>query len=596
MCSSDLKKKEIVVTEIPYQVNKTRLIERIADIAKQKIVEGITEIRDESNRKGMRIVIELRKDVNAEVMLNNLYKYTQLQTSFGINMIALVNNKPQLVPLKLALTEYIKHQIEIITRRTKFDLEKSLARLHILEGYLIALDNIDEIVAIIRNNKDGSEKEQLIERFNLTSLQAQAILDMQLKRLSGLNRDKTTQEYNTLKALVEDLEDILASDERKRTILKEELTEIKNKYSTPRRTEISLHEDLNIENEDLIPVEDTIITITNKGYCKRMPIDNYHSQSRGGIGIKGIKTSDDDEVKFIFPTSTHDYGLYFTNKGRVYTIKGYQIPEGSRTSKGLPIVNILNLQEDEEIAAVEAISDFDDSNKFLFFCTTKGIVKRTSVSQFAHIRTTGIIAINLDENDSLLDVRVTDNTKDIMLGASNGKSIRFEETQIRPTGRNSAGVRGMRISEDDKIVGFAVIEDENAFILAITENGYGKKTLISEYRPQNRGGSGIKTVQVTQKNGPLTALRTVTDDNDLLITTDKGIIIRMHVAGISTSGRATQGVRVMRLRDDQKISSVAIVDKAEDAEEIAAIESENPTVDDVSAEVEETQTIVDNEE
>ena len=574
------KKKEIIVTEIPYGVNKTKLIEKIADIAKAKIVEGITELRDESNRKGMRIVIELRKDVNAEVMLNNLYKFTQLQTSYGINMIGLVNNSPQLIPLKLSLTEYIKHAVNVITRRTEFDLDKSLARLHILEGYIIAIDNIDRIVHIIRNSLDGTEKEQLMDQFNLSALQAQAILDMQLKRLSGLNKDKTVSEFNDLKALVEDLQDILANDSRKYAIVKEELVNVEQRFGNQRRTEISLHEDLSIENEDLIPVEDIVITVTEKGYSKRMRQDVYKSQSRGGVGVKGIKTNDDDNVKFIFPTSTHDWALFFTNKGRVYKIKGYQIPEGSRQSKGLPIVNILHLDADEEIAAIARLKngsfkDEDAAEQFLFFTTKNGVVKRTSIDKFQNIRTTGIIAITLDPDDELLSVRVTDGNRDIILGGSNGKAIRFEESQIRVTGRNAAGVRGMRLPEDDKVVGVAVVDEENTDILVVSEKGYGKKTDKNEYRNQNRGGSGVKTVNITEKNGKLLSLKAVNDDEDLLITTDNGTIIRMAIAQINKSGRSTLGVKLIRLRDSDALSTVAIVDHQEEIEEVSENKNEN---------------------
>ena len=586
------KKKEIIITEIPYIVNKTKLIEKIAEIAKAKIVEGITELRDESNRKGMRIVIELRKDVNAEVMLNNLYKFTQLQTSYGINMIGLVNKSPQLIPLKLALTEYIKHAVEVITRRTQFDLDKSLSRLHILEGYIIALDNIDRIVHIIRNSTDGSEKEQLMTSFNLSGLQAQAILDMQLKRLSGLNKDKTELEFNDLKALVEDLENILANESRKYQMVKEELTAVEQKFGNPRRTEISLHEDLSIENEDLIPVEDIVITITEKGYSKRMRQDVYKSQSRGGIGVKGIKTNDDDNVKFIFPTSTHDWALFFTNKGRVYKIKGYQIPEGSKQSKGLPVVNILHLDDDEEIAAISRLEngsfkDEDRAEQFLFFTTKKGVVKRTSIEKFQNIRTTGIIAITLDPDDELLSVRVTDGTRDVILGGSNGKAIRFEESQIRITGRNASGVRGMRLPEGDTVVGVALIDETNTDILVVSEKGYGKKTLKDEYRNQNRGGSGVKTVNITDKNGKLLSLKAVNDEEDLLITTDSGTIIRMAIAQINRSGRSTLGVKLIRLRDEDALSTVAVVDHQEDEIIVLSELAEDAQNDIIEAQTEE---------
>ncbi len=561
----------IIITEIPYMVNKTNLIERIAEVAKEKIVEGITELRDESNRNGMRIVIETRRDVNTEVLLNNLYKYTQLQSSFGINMIALVDNKPQTITLKVALEEYIKHQINIITRRTQFDLDKALARLHILEGLIIASDNISEIISIIRNSQDGTEKDQLINRFNLTDIQAQAILDMQLKRLSGINRDKTEEEYRILTSYAEEYRSILASHERKLSIIKEELLEIRNKYADERVSEISLHTDLNIENEDLIPREDVVITITQNGYTKRMKQDVYKAQSRGGVGVAGIKTNEEDEVAHILPTSTHDFLLFFTSKGRVYTIKGYQIPEASRTAKGLPLVNIINFAPDEKLAAITKISNFEDEQACFFFATKNGTVKRTLVSQFRNIRTTGIIAINLADDDELLQVEITDGNREIILGASNGKAIRFNENDIRPIGRAASGVRGMKFGSSDKLVGMAIVTELNKDILVITEKGYGKRSDIEEYRLQGRGGMGVKTLNITQKNGKLATLRAVNNNQDLIITTDKGMVIRTSIEAISQTGRSTQGVKVIRLKEDQSVSNIAIVSK-EVIEEIEVID------------------------
>ncbi len=558
-------KNTIIVTEIPYQVNKTRLIERIAEIAKDKIVEGITDLRDESNRNGMRIVIELRRDVNPQVMLNNLYKYTQLQTSFGINMIALVDNQPKTLGLKDILVEYLKHQLQIITRRTEYDLDKALQRLHILEGLIKALDNIDAIISIIRGTNDGTEKEKLIERFSLSEVQAQAILDMQLKRLSGLNREKTEQEFNDLTRAVEEYRAILASKERKEEIIRQEILEIKSKYGDERRSEISLHVDINIENEDLIPVEDVIITITNNGYVKRMKVDSYKTQNRGGVGVTGIKTHEDDIVEHIIATKTHDYLLFFTNKGRVYKIKGYQIPEGSKTSKGLPVVNLLNFEDGEKLKAVTPIKDFD-SNDYLFFATKRGIVKRTSVSQFKNIRSNGIISMVLADEDELLGVLTTTGNDEIILGATNGKAIRFKEDDVRPTGRSTLGVRGMMLDKDDELVGMALINDSNNEILVITEKGYGKRSSVEEYRLQRRGGIGIKALNVTSKNGKLKALTTVNSDQDLLITTNKGVVIRMHLDTVSQTGRSTQGVILIRLRDDQEVSTYAIVERSLDDE------------------------------
>ena len=556
-------KSEIIVTEIPYMLNKTRLIERIAEVAKDKIVDGITDLRDESSMKGIRIVIELRKDVNPEVMLNNLYKYTQLQSSYGMNMICLVDNKPVSITLREALRVYLDHQINVITRRTQFELDKALARIHILDGYIIAQDNIEEIIKIIRNTTDGSEKEKLIERFNLSEIQAQAILDMQLRRLSGLNREKIIQEHDDLVIACDNYRAILADDNKKKEIIKDELIEIKNKYNTPRKSEISTQVEINIENEDLIPREDVVITITNRGYAKRMRQDVYQAQSRGGVGVSGIKTHDDDNVAHMLPTNTHDYVLFFTNLGRVYSMKGYNIPEGSKQSKGTPIVNMLNFLPNETLAAVTHVKDFNDENACLLFVTKNGTIKRTYLTQYKNIRTSGIIAINLTEGDELFKVMLTNGNEEIVLGASNGKAIRFKETDCRPLGRSSTGVIGMRFDDDSQIVGMAIAK-ENQDILVLTENGFGKRSAVDEYRLQGRGGMGVKTVNVTDKNGKLKALCAVDETKDLIITTDKGVVIRMHVKDISQTGRSTQGVKLIRLKDDQQISNIAIVDKQED--------------------------------
>lgn len=558
-------KNSIIVTEIPYMVNKTKLIERIAEIAKNKLVEGITDIRDESNRKGIRIVIELRKDVNPEVMLNNLYKYTQLQTGYGINMICLVNNAPKAVSLKEALEEYLKFQVEIITRRTQFDYDKALARLHILEGYIIAQDNIEEIIKIIRETNDGSEKDKLMERFGLTDIQATAILDMQLRRLSGLNREKILQEQAELQAQIKEYQRILGSEEAKLELIEKELLDIKNKYGDERKSEICLHTDLNIENEDLIPREDVIITLTASGYAKRMKQDVYKVQNRGGVGITGIKTKEDDDVWQILPTSTHDYLYFFTNLGRVYAIKAYQIPESSRQAKGSPIVNYISFKEGEKLAAVTSVPAKENDNKYLFFVTKEGVVKRTSLTEFENIRTNGKYAITLKEGDELFGVELTDGNKEIVLGASSGKSIRFNENDVRIMGRSAAGVTGMRFKEDsDYIVGMAVIGNDSQEILVVTEKGYGKRSDATLYRLQTRGGTGVKALNVTEKNGKLVTLKAVNDKEDLIITTDKGMIIRMHIKDISVTGRATQGVKLIKLKEDQAISTIATIPAEED--------------------------------
>ena len=568
-------KNSIIVTAIPYQVNKAKLIERIAEIAKEKIVEGITDLRDESSLKGMRIVIELRRDVNPHVMLNNLYKYTQLQVGYGINMIALVNGEPKKFSLKDVLVEYLKHQFDVLTRRIQFDLDKALERLHIVRGYIIALDNIDEIINIIRNTIDGTEKEKLIERFDLSDRQAQAILDMQLKRLSGLNREKTEQERDELERAIADYRDILASEERKHEIIRNELNEVKEKYSGGRQTEMDFSTDIDIDDETLIPEEDVVITITNNGYAKRMTVDSYKTQNRGGTGHSGIKTNEDDFVMHSILSSTHDYLLFFTNKGRVYKIKGYKIPVGSKTSKGIPIVNIIDFEEGECLAAVSSIKDFDDENSYLFFATKKGIVKRTRVTDFKNIRSSGIIAISLKEDDELLSVEKTNGEKIIILGASNGKAIKFKETDVTIVGRSASGVRGMSIGDNEKLVGMSIIDHNEQEILVVTDYGYGKRSLASDYRDQTRGGKGVKTLNITDKNGSLNTLKTIKNDEDLIITTNKGIVIRMSSNQIPTVGRATQGVRLIKLHNDQLVSTVTLIESSPFDEKDASVVTEN---------------------
>ena len=562
---------EIIVTEIPYGIRKSTILERIGEVAKEHIVDGIVDLRDESSMRGMRIVIEVRNDVNPHVLLNNLYKYTQLQSSFGINNIALVDGRPEALSLKRALEVYINHQIDVITRRTNFELDEDLKRMHILEGFIIATDHIDEIIKIIRGSMNGEEKDLLMQRFNLSERQAQAILDMQLRRLSGLSRQKTEEEYKFLASEVERLRHILESKENKEEIIKNELLEIKAKYNDKRKSEMALHLDLNIENEDLIPRDDVLITITRGGYAKRMKTSEYRSQSRGGVGITGIKTKENDIVEHVISTSTHDFLLFFTNLGRVYKLKGYQIPEGNRTSKGIPLVNMINFQDGEHLAAVTNISDIANQEQCIFFATKKGIIKRTSVSQFQNIRTNGINAINLTEGDELLQVEVTDGHREIILGASNGKAIRFNEETVREIGRSATGVRGMKLNEGDELVGMAVVRDDVKDILVVTEKGYGKRTDADEYRLQTRGGMGVKTLNITDKNGRLASLRAVNDDLDLIATTNKGVTIRMHCADISQTGRAAQGVKLIRLRDDQHVSSIAIVEREDD--EVVQVES-----------------------
>ncbi len=578
-------KKSIIVTEIPYQVNKSRLIEKIAELAKEKRIEGITDLRDESNLKiGIRLVIELRRDINADVTLNNLYKYTPLQTTFGINMLALVDNQPKVLPIKDVLVHYVNHQIVVLTRKTQFELNKAKTRAHILEGLLIALKNIDEVIKTIRASYDDAEQ-QLITRFELSSEQAKAILEMRLRRLSGLEGERLEKELKELINTIEGLEFILANEDKKYETIKEQLNDIRNKFSDPRRSEISLAIDLDIEDEDLIPVEDIMITITSSGYCKRMNTDVYKSQNRGGKGMTGIKTHEDDVVEHLISCSTHDFILFFTNTGRVYKIKGYKVPNYGRSSKGLPIINLLNLDDGETLAAVAKIDDFESEN-FLFFATKRGVVKRTLVSDFKNIRTSGIKAINLREGDELLAVRLTDGTRDVIIGASNGKAIRFSETTARHMGRVASGVRGILISPPVEVVGFTIVTEEKNQILVVTENGYGKRTIVDEYRQQNRGGKGVKTLNITEKNGQLTKLKSVVGDEDLIITTTKGMIIRVPVEQIATSKRSTQGVRLIKLNEGHKVATIAIVAKTEIDEKIEQIEEVVPQVETQTPEVE----------
>jgi DNA gyrase subunit A len=557
-------KKQIIIKEIPYAVNKTTLIDRIAELAKEGKVEGITDLRDESSRKGMRIVVELRRDANAEVVLNNLYKNSQLQTTFGANMLALVDDKPVVLGIIDMIKYYYYHQIEVLVRKTKFDLEKAQQRLHLLEGFIIALDNIEEVIKIIRSSYDDTEA-QLIAAFNLSEIQAKAILQMQLRRLSGLEREKIDQEVLSLSDLIKDLQETLISKEKQDQLLIADALEIKEKYGDERRTEIDLFGDYDIEDEDLIPIEDVIIAVTTNGYVKRMNLDVYRAQNRGGRGKTGMNLNEDDVIDSIIFTQTHDYLLFFTNLGRVYKMKGYRIPNYGRNSKGLPIVNLLDLNEGEELAAVMSLKNFDAG--YLFFTTTNGIVKRTSVSNFQNIRVNGIRAITLRDNDFLHSVRLTDGTRDIIIGASNGKAIRFQETDVREMGRNAAGVKGINLEEDEYVVGVSTVTEDRNQILAITKKGYGKRTEVDEYRLQNRGGKGVKTINVTSKNGNLAKLISVIGNEDLLAVSDKGIIIRTPIDQISITKRATQGVKIINLVEDHVVSTIALVDKEEVDEE-----------------------------
>jgi len=573
-------KKEIIITEIPYQVNKTKLIERIAFIANEKIVEGITGLQDESTRKGMRIVVELRRDTNPNVVLNNLYKHTQLQSTFGVNILALDKGQPKVLNLKEVLECYLEHQIEVITRRTQYDLEKAEARAHIVEGLLTALGNIDAVIQLIKRSKTTEDAVKgLIEAFNLTEIQAKAILDMKLQRLTGLEIDKLKEELASLKREISEYKEILKNQGKKLEIIIGELTEMKEKFGDARNSEISLSDDLVIEDADLIPVEDVIITVTNKGYVKRMTVDTYRAQNRGGKGITGAKISDADYVDQVLFTSTHDTLLFFSNFGKIYRLKAFQIPISSRIAKGLPIVNILNFDENEKLAAVVNVKEEEKNDGYLLFATRRGIVKKTEISEFSNIRTNGIKAIILNDGDELFEVSVTDGEKDIILGASNGKAIRFSESDIRPMGRIAAGVRGLKVEDGEQMVGMAIVNTDGDEIVIVTEKGYGKRTNVDAFRVQVRGGKGVKALNITAKNGKMISLSTVRGDEDLLVITDKGMIIRTHLDQILTVGRDTQGVCIIKLNEGHSVSSMAIVPRSEEGEGDSEEDNEGFTYD-----------------
>ncbi|MFC7786485.1 MULTISPECIES: DNA gyrase subunit A [unclassified Rossellomorea] len=565
-------KETIIVHQIPYQVNKARLIEKIADLVRDKKIDGITDLRDESDRNGMRIVIEVRKDANANVLLNNLYKQTALQTSFGINLLALVDGQPKVLNLKECLYHYLQHQRVVIRRRTEFELRKAEARAHILEGLRIALDHIDEIIALIRGSQTTElAKQGLMENFSLSDKQAQAILDMRLQRLTGLEREKIEDEYQELVKQIAELKAILADDEKVLEIIREELIEIKERFNDERRSEIVAGGIENIEDEDLIPRENIVVSLTHNGYIKRLPVSTYRSQKRGGRGIQGMGTNDEDFVEHLLTTSTHDTILFFTNKGKAYRAKGYEIPEFSRTAKGLPIINLLGVEKDEWINAMIRVEEFVD-DWYLFFTTKQGISKRTPVSDFANIRTNGLIAINLRENDELISVKLTDGEKDMIIGTKKGMLIRFPETDVRSMGRTATGVKGINLSDDDIVVGMEILE-EKSDVLVVTVNGYGKRTPASEYRVQTRGGKGLKTCNVTERNGELVSVKAVTGEEDLMIITAHGVLIRMDVNDISTTGRNTQGVKLIRLQESEFVSTVAKVEKEDEEETEVPVET-----------------------
>ena len=557
-------RERIVVTEFPYMVNKTKVHEHIVRLAQEKRIEGITAVRDESSREGVRFVIEVRRDASANVILNNLFKLTQLQTNFSFNMLAIEKGVPKILSLRQILADYIAHQQEVVVRRTQFDKDKAEARAHILEGLLIALDHLDEVITIIRNSQTDAEAQaEFMARFELTERQSQAILDMRLRRLTGLERDKIQNEYNDLLALIADLADILAKPERVIAIIKEELDESKRKFADARRTELMVGEVVSLEDEDLIEEEDVVITLSNKGYIKRLAQDEFRSQKRGGRGVQGTGVNDDDFVRDIVSTSTHDHLYFMTNKGRVYRLKGYEIPEYGRTAKGLPIVNLLKLDEGETIQTViNAKSDEASENNHLVFVTRQGLVKRTKEAEFKNIRQNGLIALKLREGDELINVFLTTGNEEIVIGTKFGYSVRFKEDTIRSMSRMAAGVKGVTLRDGDQVVGAAAITEDQE-VLIITEKGYGKRTSATEYPTKGRGGKGIKTANITEKNGNLAGIVTVSGDEDIMVITDTGVIIRTAVANISQTGRATQGVKVMRLDDSARIVTFALVEPEE---------------------------------
>ena len=557
-------RERIVVTEFPYMVNKTKVHEHIVRLAQEKRIEGITAVRDESSREGVRFVIEVRRDASANVILNNLFKLTQLQTNFSFNMLAIEKGVPKILSLRQILADYIAHQKEVVVRRTQFDKDKAEARAHILEGLLIALDHLDEVITIIRNSQTDAEAQaELMARFELTERQSQAILDMRLRRLTGLERDKIQNEYDVLLALITDLADILAKPERVIAIIKEELDESKRKFADARRTELMVGEVVSLEDEDLIEEEDIVITLSNKGYIKRLAQDEFRSQKRGGRGVQGTGVNDDDFVRDIVSTSTHDHLYFMTNKGRVYRLKGYEIPEYGRTAKGLPIVNLLKLDEGETIQTViNAKSDEASDNNHLVFVTRQGLVKRTKEAEFKNIRQNGLIALKLREGDELINVFLTNGNEEIIIGTKFGYSVRFKEDTIRSMSRMAAGVKGVTLRDGDQVVGAAAITDDQE-VLIITEKGYGKRTSATEYPTKGRGGKGIKTANITDKNGNLAGIVTVSGDEDIMVITDTGVIIRTAVANISQTGRVTQGVKVMRLDDTARIVTFALVEPEE---------------------------------
>lgn len=560
-------KERIIVDEIPYMVNKAKLIEKIAELARDKRIEGITDLNDESDRDGLRIVIDIRRDTSAAVVLNNLYKLTQMQTSFGFNMLAIAGGIPKTFGLRDILEHYLQHQQEVIRRRTEFDKNKAEARAHILEGLRVALDHIDAIITLIRQSETADvAKKGLIEQFSLSDRQAQAILDMRMVRLTGLERDKIEEEYSGLLEKIAELKAILASPARINQIIKEEMAEIAKKHGDERRTELLVGEELSIEDEDLIEEEKIAVTLSHGGYMKRMPVSEFKSQNRGGRGVKGMSTNDDDFVEQLRICSTHDFLLFFTNKGKVYQAKGYEVPEYGRNAKGIPALNFLNIDKDEKIQTMISMTDHEATDRQLFFATRQGTVKRTALSEFENIRTSGLIAINLKEDDELVNVVVTNGTQSIVMGTHGGYAVHFSETDVRSMGRTATGVRGIRLEDEDYVIGMEILNsDQDVFV--VSENGYGKRTAATEYAIRNRGGKGVITLNITDKNGPLVALKTVDGTEDIMMVTDQGIMIRFDAQDISQTSRSTQGVRLMRLEDESRVATVAKINFSDDEDE-----------------------------
>ena len=573
-------KHRIVVTEIPYMVNKARLIEKIAELVRDKKIDGITDLRDESDRSGMRICIELRKDVNANVLLNQLYKHTQLQETFGVIMLALVDNEPKILNLKDMLKYYLKHQVDVVTRRTKYDLNKAEERAHILKGLLIALDNIDEVIQIIRGSRSTQiAKENLMERFGLDDVQAQAIVDMRLRALTGLEREKLEQEYKELMERIAELKAILADEKKLLGVIREEISLIAEKYGDDRRTSIGFDTN-DISMEDLIPVENVVIAMTHLGYIKRMTVDNFKSQNRGGKGIKGMQTLEDDYIEDLLMTTTHHYMMFFTNKGKVYRLKTYEIPEAGRTARGTAIINLLQLEPGEKITAVIPIRKYEQ-NRFLFMATKNGIVKKTSITDYANVRKTGLAAINLREEDELIEVKSTNNEKDIFLVTKYGQCIRFHETDVRPTGRTSMGVIGMNLMDGDEVIGMQ-LDTQGDYLLIVSENGLGKLTSMDEFTPQNRGGKGVKCYKITDKTGNVIGVKAVKEENEVMMITTEGIIIRIQCSDISKLGRITSGVKLMNVDTDVTVASIAKV-----REDVNKSEGAGETAEEIRKEIEE---------